>query len=178
MDSEIDYIDIRLVTGERVLKPRNYVVGFCHFPGHKGGITRKILQEHDCLNKNCSFLEKYTDNQYWDELKRIQLKKSRRKNKIQTIKAEKAAIKRQFDAITSIYYEIALCIIEELGYDIKILDIKKVPQMRKYALIYISSNPYNDWYRYMELVHAFVSKTGLYLELKHAKNIDGSYATF
>ena len=119
-----------------------------------------------------------TDNQYWDELKRIQLKKNRRKNKIQTIKAEKAAIKRHYDAITSIYYEIALCIIEELGYDIKILDIKKVPNMRKYILIYISHNPYNDWHQFIDVARAFGKKTGHLLELKHAKNIDGSYATF
>lgn len=178
MDSEIDYIDIRLVTGERILKPRNFVVGYCHFPGHKGGITRKIIKEHDCLNKNCSFLEKYTDNQYWDGIKRIQLRKNRKKNKVQRIKAEKAAIKKQNDAVTSIYYEIASCIIEELGYDIKILDIRKVPNMRKYTLIYISHNPYNDWHQYIDVARAFGKKAGHLLELKHAKSIDGSYATF
>lgn len=178
MDFEPDYIEIRIVTGERLIKPKNYIIGYCHFPGHKGGITRKIIKEHECLKKNCTFLEKYNDNPYWAEIQTLQASKAKRKRIIKQIKAEKATIQKQRNAIADIYYEIALCIIDELGYDLKILSIKKIANMRKLILIYVSNNQYNDWYQYLDLAREFGKKTGYYIELKHAKDIAGSYATF
>ena len=178
MDYEFDYIDIKIVSGERILKPREHVIGYCHFPGHKGGITRKIIREHECLAKECTYLEKYADNPYWTEIKKHQAGKAQRKEYIKQKKAESAAVQKHKNAITDIYYEIALCIIDQLGYDLKVLSIKKVPDMKKFILFYISRNSYNDWYQYYDLAREFGKKTGHFVELKHAKNVDGSYATF
>ena len=44
-------------------KKRN-VVGFCLY--HKGWLTRKTAEEHDCFNKKCLYLQK-TENEYWNE---------------------------------------------------------------------------------------------------------------
>ena len=178
MDSDFDYIDIRTVKGYRILSSKKCIIGYCHFPGHKGGITKKILEEHECLKKECTFLEKYEDNPYWSALEKMQAAKKERRNYVRSIKAEKAAMQKQSEAIEGIYYEIVLCIIDELGYDMKVLSIKKVHNMRKFILVYISKNPYNDWYQFLDVARAFGKKTGCFLELRHAKNIDGSYVIY
>ena len=60
----------------------------------------------------------------------------------------------------------------------KILDIKKEPNPRKCIVIYISKNSYNDWYQYIDFARAFGNIIGYYVELKHAKDVDGTYATY
>ena len=60
----------------------------------------------------------------------------------------------------------------------KILNIKKVSNSRKCIVIYISKHPYNDWYKYIDFARAFGDIIGYYVEFKHAKDVDGTYATY
>lgn len=178
MSNDQEYIEIKAVTGFRILVPKNHVIGYCHFPGHKGGITKKVLKDHECLKKNCTFFEKYTDLPYWKEHEKREKARQKRKNYVRLKKAERAEIQRQNDMFTQQTYETAQNILEEMEYNLKILNIKKVPNSRKCIVIYISKHPYNDWYQYLDFARAFGDIIGYYVELKHAKDVDGTYASY
>ncbi len=40
-------------------------VGYCHHKKHIGNLNEKKLKEHNCIEKECPYLEKYEDNKYW-----------------------------------------------------------------------------------------------------------------
>lgn len=47
---------------------RNHIVGYCHSVNHKGYVTKRVLGEHKCVEKNCGSFEKY-DCEYWNQLR-------------------------------------------------------------------------------------------------------------
>lgn len=57
-------------------------VGFCHNKIHKGCLSGKQLHKHKCLQKKCSFLQKYEEHPYWVERANIKKKKQQRKNEL------------------------------------------------------------------------------------------------
>ena len=55
------------------------IVGYCHNPAHKGYLKRSQLKDHECLGRQCEFLEKnelsrYFMDQYFKKRKKIALK--------------------------------------------------------------------------------------------------------
>ena len=57
--------------------------GYCHCERHRGFITVKLMRTHKCLEKQCSFLEKYEEHEHWQSLKRKkELKKERKRKRI------------------------------------------------------------------------------------------------
>lgn len=42
-------------------------VAYCHLNAHKGALSKNMLKQHQCLAKQCPFLEKYEDHPYWKE---------------------------------------------------------------------------------------------------------------
>ncbi len=78
-DEENEYIETKLLTGERLLISKKAVVGYCHFSEHKGSITKTILKTHECVTKGCHYFEKYTDNPYWAAIEQMQTAKKKRK---------------------------------------------------------------------------------------------------
>lgn len=44
------------------------VVGYCHYSGHQGYLLNKHLKEHDCLQKECHYLEKNNASRYFMNL--------------------------------------------------------------------------------------------------------------
>lgn len=55
--------------------------GYCHNKSHKGYLSVKMIKKHECLRKQCPFLEKYEDHEYWKQRERIKLKKKENKKK-------------------------------------------------------------------------------------------------
>ena len=41
-------------------------IGYCHCRIHKGYLDCKLLKKHQCLNKQCTFLERY-EHPFWEE---------------------------------------------------------------------------------------------------------------
>lgn len=66
-------------------KPTSKAIGYCHLSKHKGFITKEALKAHDCLGKQCPFLQIYEDKPYWsnyfNNLKRKKVRKYYIKNK-------------------------------------------------------------------------------------------------
>ena len=46
----------------------------CHNDVHKGYLSVKAIKEHDCVGKNCPFLQKL-EHLYWTQVERKQLEK-------------------------------------------------------------------------------------------------------
>ena len=81
--------------------PRHYIdhawrnkkpLGYCHCRLHKGYLDCKLLKKHECLNKQCTFLEKYLEHPYWAQRDfQKQIKKSKRlefKQKLNSLQSE------------------------------------------------------------------------------------------
>lgn len=50
-------------------------VGYCHYNLHRGYLSWKAIKSHDCLGKQCPYLEKYLDRPVWVQRKKEQAKK-------------------------------------------------------------------------------------------------------
>ena len=68
---------------------RSEPVGYCRCNAHKGWMTLKLVNSHECLKKNCPFLDKNTYHPYWKshDLKKQKAKLGRilRKNYIKGV---------------------------------------------------------------------------------------------
>lgn len=42
-------------------------VGFCNNDLHKGYLTKKLMEEHQCIEKGCHYFIKYEKNAYWQQ---------------------------------------------------------------------------------------------------------------
>ena len=73
------YRKMHLLTGEYKNVNTKNVIGKCHNQTHPGIITKSLLEEHECLNKTCPFLEKFSDHPFWVEYERKLKKKNERK---------------------------------------------------------------------------------------------------
>ena len=60
-------VTTRLLGGRTVEVSFRALVGCCHNRIHPGKLTRKLMEAHDCLGKECRFFEKYEDADYWRE---------------------------------------------------------------------------------------------------------------
>ena len=44
---------------------RENSIGYCHYSQHLGYVNDNIIKKHQCLEKQCKYLERYEDNIYW-----------------------------------------------------------------------------------------------------------------
>ena len=52
-------------------------VAYCHVNKHKGRLSVKIMKKHECLKKQCPWLEKL-EHPYWDQRKARKAKKTQK----------------------------------------------------------------------------------------------------
>lgn len=55
-----------------------------------GVLPVKLMKEHECLEKQCKYLQKYTQHPYWENLKRE--KEEKRLRKLEKKKRKEAEI--------------------------------------------------------------------------------------
>lgn len=166
-----DYVNVKLITGEQVCIKRSNLVGYCHFPEHKGRITKTLLKNHECLKKQCHYFEKDSVNPYVDTVKHIEESHKRAKEAAKQLKKQQ---EQQLEEWKQKAQEIA----DKLGFDIKVTSIKKTDQKRRYILFYMSREARNDWFQYYDLVIKLGWATRRSFYLKHIKDIDGSYVVY
>lgn len=170
-DREKEYVETKLITGERLYIAKNSVVGYCHFAQHKGSITKPLLKKHECMLKGCHYFEKYKDNPYWIGVEQTQAAKRQKREAARRIRQEEEEQLRK-------WIETAQSIADDLKYELKVLDVKKVPRRKSYILFYLSKVSRNDWYQFFELAKAFGAALGGRVELRHIIDMDGYYATY
>ena len=165
------YVKVKLITGETVcIKQSNYV-GFCHFPEHKGALTRNAFKKHECQSKKCMYFERNKNNTYIEDLEEIAETKKKEKEAAKQLKKQQ---EQQLEEWKQKAQEIA----DKLGFDIKVTSIKKTDQKRRYILFYMSREARNDWFQYYDLAIKLGWATRRSFYLKHIKDIDGSYAVY
>lgn len=49
-------------------------IGYCWYNAHKGFLTVALLREHQCVEKECKYFQKYKDAGYWKEQKKRKAK--------------------------------------------------------------------------------------------------------
>ena len=54
-------------------------VGYCHSGQHQGFMSEKMIKSHKCLAKNCPYLEKYENAEFW--IRRAQIKELKKLRK-------------------------------------------------------------------------------------------------
>ena len=170
-DGKKEYIETKLITGDRLYISKKSVVGYCHFSEHKGSITKTLLKKHECVAKGCHYFEKYKDNPYWKGVEQAQAAKQKRRETARRIKKEEEKQRKE-------WIDTARIIADDLEYELKVITIKKIPHKNYYILFYLSKVSKNDWYLYFELAKAFGAKLGGRVELRHIVDINGYYATF
>lgn len=52
-------IDVKYITGE--VKNRKFCVGYCNLNTHPGYLTQKLVDEHKCHEKECTFFFEYVN---------------------------------------------------------------------------------------------------------------------
>ena len=63
---------------------------------YRGYLNVKLMKEHECLEKQCKYLQNYTQNPYWENLEREKEEKRLRKlEKKKRKEAEKLASKEK-----------------------------------------------------------------------------------
>lgn len=113
-------VTTRLLGGRTVEVSFRALVGCCHNRIHPGKLTRKLMEAHDCLGKECRFFEKYEDADYWREKNRKAAAKKKHRQK-QTL--EKAQQRREADALT--LKDLFQTYADDAGYVLRIVRVQE-----------------------------------------------------
>jgi len=104
-------------------------VGFCNNNLHRGYLTKKLMDEHQCIEKGCHYFIKYEKNAYWQQ-------KNASKEKRQKAKEEKKYWEKKENQ--------ALYLMRDLTKDIDDFGITAVYKREDYLEIrYVSLNMVN-----------------------------------
>lgn len=166
---------VRLIGGAYATVDTPSIVGFCHNPDHKGTLTVSIMNEHECIAKECFYFEKFEDYPYWQRYYRREelkvLEKAKKKRRKENQEKQAANVKKKEDEIISRAYKFAA----DLNIDnFKIISVHKNEE--GYTIFYISDVPENDWYEFREIAFRMNRFFNKKFTLKHTKLPDGSYA--
>lgn len=165
---------IRLFDQNVILTYPHKIVGCCHNQIHPGKMTRKLMQAHDCLGKQCRYFEKYESSTYWAEQEQKQKQRQAQKEqKRQAKEAGRAAQTKALEIVDALQDYADLC-----GYDIDIIAVK---QERKnlYKVFYVSEHTYPDGQLYAGLIELARQEHPKWrLLLRHIKDENGRFVTF
>jgi hypothetical protein len=156
------------------------VVGFCHCDVHKGYLNSTLLKKHECIEKNCSFLEKYEGFPFWLQYAAKQREKAERKKAKKSHMKQVDAKQASIDKKMSELYISAQSIADKLGYNILITGVVprfNTPKNYEYIVNYVSFSLHDDWYRYHDLAIVMAKCYGGKYILRHVRLPNGEYAS-
>ena len=175
-NNDVAFQNVKLLGGGPAKVDVPSIVGYCHNAQHKGVLTVAIMNEHDCVAKECNYFEKFEDYPYWQRTQRREENNRIRKEKIKRKKENRKRKAVEIEERDEAFIEQANRFADELGItNFKIIGIRK--EGRVYTIFYISDKWSNDWYEFREIAIAMNNKYQKKFILKHAKGLDGKYAT-
>lgn len=180
IDMNITHRRVSLIDGTRPVVDTKAIVGFCHYLIHKGYVTVTLLQKHECLEKKCPYLEKFDAYPFWAkyearEKQKASIKQAKKKRLLQE-KIQKEKADRKTDSLKNTAQNLA----DKLDYNIIITRVaydNSSESQDSFIVYYVSKYPYNDWYKFVELVKVLNNCHGGKYMLKHVKLPNGNYAT-
>lgn len=149
------------------------IVGYCHNLIHPGKLTRKIMEEHNCMGKNCRFFEKYAESTYWVAEENRKRQKEHRKQMQQVEKKAVRKLEEELAELKNLFQSYA----DDAGYSMLIVRLEK-ERPNRYRVFYVSDNPFADGNRFPDFLAAVKSFFPRYaIQLRHIKNVDGRFVT-
>lgn len=165
-------ITVSLLGGKHARISKSKIVGCCHSKLHPGKLTKALMDEHDCINKECVYFEKYEDSPYWTERRRIKAERKRNKQKKKELEASKYGEEAAMEKLRDIFQTVS----DETCSDMLIVRVKKEAYI--FEIYYVSDNPFADGNRFPDFLAELKKQYPKNrLILRHIKDIDGSYVT-
>ena len=168
-----ELIQVKLLGGAVVRARRGNIIGYCHYAAHAGKLTRAILQRHRCIEKNCRFLERYTDVPFWTERER---KKNAKTLAKQRKKKQKAVLLAQEESMIELRDRFQSC----ADATASALDVVRVerPNGSAYVVFYVSDYDFADGNRFPEFLEKLrQTHSHRRIILRHIKDEDGRFVT-
>ena len=163
-----DRVTARLLGGQTVEVCFRTLVGCCHNRIHPGKLTRRMMETHDCLGKECRFFEKYETADYWRECARkadvkqnIRQQRASQKEQAQQQEAALLSLKDQFQTYA-----------DDAGYVIKII---RVQEEKRHILkiYYVSENGFRDGDLFPNLLSRIRKEHPTYsILMRHIQDVD------
>lgn len=168
-----EVIKVRLLTDDVIPIKRKNIVGWCSYKLHKGAINKALLEEHQCLEKNCGFLIKNELGTYWLAQEQAAAEKKRRKEQIKQEKAKADALQQKMQNLAA-DWQIKL---DEIGSDMYIVRVERETRTR-YRVFYVSDNAFADGNRFPEFVDMVRREhPGKSVNMRHIRDVDGHFVT-
>lgn len=165
-------VNARLLGAQRVKISSKRIVGRCHSTLHPGKLTRKIMEEHNCLGKKCVHFEKYEEAGYWQEFERKQQLKIAAKTQKAARRQQAAAEAEYFEELKVLFQSYA----DEAGYTMQIIRVQGV--RASIFVYYVSDYPFADGNRFpvfLKSVRFFFPHHRIVL--RHVMDQDGHFLT-
>lgn len=169
-------LDIHMANGCKCKMKESKIIGFCHCRLHKGYLNASILKEHECLRKNCFYLEKYEDRPFWVQREKAKEKKLKSKEQMKALQNRLLGIEEELEKLV----EAAQGIADRMGYPIVITRVSRKADSSndyEYIINYVSDDRYNDWHEYFDLVLFLGKCHGGRYTLRHLRHPNGEYAS-
>ena len=162
---EPSYPPVKMLDGSlQEINPKS-IAGWCRFYKHPGAVTVAIINEHECLKKECPLLTKNDQCAYW---------KQREKKK--EAKAE-TKLKKELNEL-SLQGRIAELqeYVDSIGYNMLIVRIADEEKPRTLRVYYVSPNTFPDGDRYPEFLSFLRTRYPCRgIRLQHIKDIKGHF---
>lgn len=164
-----EVIRTRLLGGAWIEIARKKLVGCCHNCLHPGKLTKKILEQHDCINKKCYYFERYPEAGYWCEVEQKQKAKEQ-------ARASKQQKKDRETYLKELQAQFQVCA-EQTKSPMKIIRVRE-EKNKIYKVYYVSIYGYRDGNRFPDFLQmAKEICPGFRLFLRHIQDVDGRFVT-
>jgi len=168
-----EVIHVTLIDKTNTPIRRENIAGWCKYYLHPGPMTVSLLQDHDCLKKECPFLQKNGLSPYWEKLEQEKKQKEQKKRQKEQKKLEQAAQEADMNALTQKWQGY----LTDLGEDMVIIKVDQ-PTPREYRIFYVSDNAFPDGNRYGDFIQILTHlHPGRRINLRHIKDINGRCMT-
>lgn len=162
--------DVRFIDGVYRHVSNDAVLGYCNNSLHKGFLNKKVMDEHQCIDKKCRFFDKNQSSSFWLS---IEKRKDERKKGLQ----EKKMQKNIYNLHVKNILEYAQNMAAKRHYK---MDVVKVTQDKNnpklYVVNYIPKDE-NSKAKYRQLGISLNKKYHAHFKLRRVKRLDSSWAT-
>lgn len=171
--AEKEIVVARMLGNQHISITKSKLVGCCHNIIHPGKLTAKIMEEHDCIGKQCRFFEKYEDSSYWLGRENKRREKEKRKAAQRQQKQQAQKLEEELEETKELFQSYA----DAFEYELMIVRLQKEKENR-YKVFYVSENRFADGNRFphfLETIKYYFPKYRI--ELRHIRDVDGHFVT-
>ncbi len=168
-----EVINAKMLTGEVISIRRGHIVGWCHHKMHPGAVNKSILEAHNCIGKNCPYLERNCQSSFWPNYEANQKEIEERKEKLRKERLQKTLEQQELNALTNNWS----AYLADMDSDMQIVRIEK-ESPNTYRIFYVSDNGFADGNRFPEFLDTLKYLHPHYrIRLRHIRAMDRHFVT-